>query len=100
MPVVGVGWSTGIILEHGNRRDFWVVLIDRVWHVNLAKVLGELNMLLGRHLLIPKKHNLVCHERVVHSLCAIGCDITEIDINFGAQGRSETFNLHECFPVV
>ena len=99
MPVIGVGRTIDIIFEHGNGRDFWMVLIDRMWHVNLAKVLGELDMLLRRHLLISKKDNLVCDECFVHSLCAIGCDMTEIDIDFCAQGWSETFNLHGCFPA-
>jgi hypothetical protein len=63
-------------------------------------VLGQFNMLCWRHLLTPEKDDLMCHERIVNSLCTVGCDVAEIDIDFGAQGWSETFNLHVYFPAI
>ena len=84
MPVIGIGRPVGIVLEHGNGRNFWVVLIDGVRHVNVTEVLGQLDVLLRRHLLIPEKDDLVCHECIVNSLCTIGCDVAEVNVDFGA----------------
>ena len=75
MPVIGVGRTIGIVLEHGNSRNFRVVLINGVWDINFTKMLGQLDMLGGCHLLISKKHHLVCHECVVDGLCALSCDV-------------------------
>jgi hypothetical protein len=99
VPVISIGRPIGIILEYRNGRNLWVVLVDGVRHVDFTEVLGQFNMLCWRHLLIPEKDDLMCHERIVNSLCTVGCDVAEIDIDFGAQGWSETFNLHVYFPA-
>ena len=57
-------------------------------------------MLFRRHLLIPEKDDLMRHKCVVNSLCTVGGDVAEINVDFGAQGWSETFNLHVSFPAV
>ena len=63
-------------------------------------VLSVLHLLLRRHLLIPEKDDLMRHECIVNSLCTAGGDVAEINIDFGAQGWSETFNLLVSFPAV
>ena len=45
MPVIGVGRTIGIVLEHGNGGNFRVVLINGVWDINFTKVLRQLDML-------------------------------------------------------
>ena len=77
-----------------------MVLIDGVRHVDFTKVLGQLDVLFRRHLLIPEKDDLMCHECIVNSLCTVGGDVAKINVDFGAQGWSETFNLHVSFPAV
>ena len=77
-----------------------MVLIDRVRYVDFTKVLGQLDVLLRRHRLIPEKDDLMRHECIVNSLCTAGGDVAEINIDFGAQGWSDTFNLHVSFPAV
>ena len=48
-------------------------------------VLSVLHLLLGRHLLIPEKDDLMRHECIVNSLCTAVGDVAEINIDFGAQ---------------
>ena len=76
-----------------------MVLIDGVRHVNFTEVLGQLNMLYRRHSLISEKDYLMRHESIVNSLRTVGGDVAEINVDFGAQGWSETFNFHESFPA-
>ena len=100
MPVISIGRPVGIVLEYRNRRNLWVVLIDRVRYVDFTKVLGQLDVLLRRHLLIPEKDDLMRQECIVNSLCTVAGDVAEINIDVGAQGWSETFNLNVSFPAV
>ena len=76
-----------------------MVLVHRVRHVDFTEVLGQLNMLYRRHLLIPKKDNLVCHECVVDGLCTLGSDVAQIDIELGTQCRRQALNSHFILPV-
>ena len=60
-----------------------MVLIDGVRHVDFTEVLGQLDMLRWRHLLISEKDDLMRHECIVNSLCTVGGDVAEINVDFG-----------------
>ena len=76
-----------------------MVLIHGVRHINFAEVFGQFDVLCWRHVLISKKNDLMGHQCVVNGLCALGCDVAELDINLSPQGWSKTFNFHPFPPL-